>query len=169
MSGHNRSTGWQFAKIDGHKYEEVFAKKVMDLTDVQFQNSLKICLMKFKKTRKIKSCDSSIGKRNVNGIFNEKTQSKTDAQMIFDDDDFINISIKKPSTESGQVHLSTLKNFCKSIEYFTHRKIPSDVEWILRAFTGETDGKEIKEYVGNNLTLHSPIITKHNKIAWVIG
>ena len=164
MSGRDRSKGWQFAKLNGHRYETTFCDKVKKGIDKEFNEKLMECVKKLGVNDEPVDCDSSSGKSMVDDIFGGKTQSKKDITVKFQDDKVVNFSIKKPSTIGGQVHLSTLSRFLDAMEIITGRPVPNEVKWVFRAFTGETEGNTIKEFTGG-AKLHGPIIAKHNELA----
>lgn len=97
-------------------------------------------------------------------VFGDRTTSKTDVSVFLNKGGPIDISLKKPSTESGQVLLCRLERFLRLIELKSGSPIPQDAKWALKAFFGETDGASIVDYApGAKLT--SPMIKAHSQLA----
>lgn len=160
-STRGRSEGWRHAKISGHKFEQEFATRVLDSQSDEFK-----VLMRFAEEIGISGKPISVdSKKGVTKVIdftdNLKTQSKTDVSITFDSGNKINISLKKPTVVHGQAHLTTLKRFFERINFFSDEKIPDEVVFVFKAFTGETDGKKILEFAPS-ADLKSPKIKKHN-------
>lgn len=162
----NRSQGWQHAKISGHLFEDEFLKEIL-----KGNSAIRISLNCFLKGKNIKSYpiqgDSQIGKKKFNGIFGKKTTPKTDVIVLLNDNKKLKISIKKPSSNSGQLHLSIYQSFMDCIEHyigFANEKERKDIDWVFRAFTGNTGGKKIFCFANKARPL-GPIIKKHDEYA----
>ncbi|MFQ3607889.1 MAG: hypothetical protein SNJ55_04580 [Chloroherpetonaceae bacterium] len=160
----NRSEGWKQAKRSGHEYEQEFAKRVLDAKSDEYS-----ALMLFAEKRGIQakpiSVDAKKGTQKVEDFTgSQKTQSKTDAVVLFENGDTLNLSLKKSSVTHGQAHLTTLQRFLDRITFLCGEKIPEEVTFVFKAFTGETDAKNIIEFAPE-AKLKSPIIKKHNQQA----
>jgi hypothetical protein len=111
---------------------------------------------------KPKSVDAEKGTQKVLDFTgNLKTQSKTDVEIMFDSGERLNISLKKPTVIHGQAHLTTLQRFLDRITFLRKEEIPEEVVFVFKAFTGETDGKNILEFAPE-ARMQSPRIKKHN-------
>lgn len=125
MTTRNRSEGWTHAKISGHKNEDLIKAKL--LSDTKFQS-------KFAAEVKIDSQILSIdgGGKNeklVSDVFGGKTKSKTDATILWKNNNISKLSIKK--SDGGQVYLIGVDRFIKGFEKQFNKKIEPD---IVRAF-----------------------------------
>jgi hypothetical protein len=93
-------------------------------------------------------------------IFGDRTAAKTDVNVFVNEGNPLDISIKKPSTKSGQVLLCKLARFLSLIERKSGGPIPANVKWTLRAIFGETDGISIMDFAPEAKLL-SPQIKRH--------
>ena len=101
MEHRDRATGWQHAKLSGHKNEDL-VKMRLD-ADEEFATSL----LKRINQPHAHIAHTTIGglhETNVPSVNGRKTKSKTDLKVYLDTAEIINISIKK--SLHGQVYLS---------------------------------------------------------------
>ena len=92
MEHRDRATGWQYAKLSGHKNENK-VKTELD-TNKDFQQHF---LNRVNRSREIIQ-NTSIGglhETNVPSINGKKTKSKTDLRVCLSNNEVINVSIKK--------------------------------------------------------------------------
>lgn len=111
MEHRDRATGWQHAKLTGHKNEDLV--KIRLDTDKEFATSL------LKRTEKFPAniTHTAIGglhETNVPSVNGGKTKSKTDLKVFLDTNEKINISIKKSLT--GQVYFVRAGLFIDTFE-----------------------------------------------------
>lgn len=147
----NRSEGWSHAKRTGHAYEQEFAGH---LQDARHEISRQLIAMVSGETDRgltIERADPTVGQILVPSIFpgGRPTNSKVDCIVWLSDGRQLNISIKKPSAETGQVHLVSLSSFLKSLRYHG-AQYNEEIKYGLRCFTGETNGEDILQFSGVN-------------------
>ncbi len=134
MKHRNRASGWQHAKLSGHKNED-FVKNLLD-TATDFQNSF---LQRINK-ESAKIVDTSIGglhETNVPGVNGRKTKSKTDLKVSLSTNEVVNVSIKK--SLSGQVYFVKAGLFIDTFEKQFKTKIPVDVQRAINLFWAAAD------------------------------
>lgn len=88
----DRATGWQHAKLSGHKNENL----VKDLLDKNkdFQYGF-LCRVNRANARIIKTSIGGLHETNVPSVSGRKTKSKTDLKVFLDTNEIVNVSIKK--------------------------------------------------------------------------
>jgi hypothetical protein len=160
-SNRNRSSGWKYAKKDGHAFEDLFAHQVMEDKDM------------YAKLRNVAglgddtypvSASTTHDRVMPKSVFGDTTTSKTDVTVFVSEGAPLDISLKKPSTKSGQVLLCKLERFLRLIETKSKKPTPLSVRWALRAFLGETDGMPISKFAPNAIML-GPVIKRHGVAA----
>ena len=159
----NRSEGWQHAKLSGHKFEEAVSLDIItkgseiNTVFTQFQKDRSLdCLPISASAKSGQAMSTSI----INGV--SRTQNKTDLEVKLNDGTTVIISIKK--SMGGQVHLTKLKYFLESLTYY-NIDVPSEVSWVLKAFTGETDKKNIFDFAPEAKgKLCGPFSNKHHSM-----
>lgn len=92
MEHRNRSTGWQYAKLSGHKNEDLI-KELLD-TNKEFQNQLLYRINRHN-AKIIKTTIGGLNETTVPSVNSRKTKSKTDLKIHLNTSEEINISIKK--------------------------------------------------------------------------
>jgi hypothetical protein len=158
-----RSEGWQHAIQDGHAFEDAFAKKIVE--DRLFFENLREIAELSEGTYPVKASTTHDRPMPLS-VFGDRTTSKTDVNVFINEGDPLDISIKKPSTGSGQVLLCKLARFLSLIEHKSGKPIPANVRWTLKALFGETDGMPITAYAPEAKLL-SPQIKRHKQQAEV--
>lgn len=145
MEHRDRATGWQHAKLSGHKNEDL-VKDLLD-TDQQFQNSF----LKRVDRASATIIGTSIGglhETNVPSVNGRKTKSKTDLKVYLDTNEVINVSIKK--SLGGQVYFVRAGLFIDTFEKQFGTKIPSIVQRAINLFwAAADDAVEIIEHYGD--------------------
>jgi hypothetical protein len=160
-SNRNRSSGWSYAKRDGHDYEDKFAIEVKEGQSLY----KKLCNVAGIPNNVLPvDATTSHDRPKPLSVFGDHTTSKTDVTVYLRKGGPLDISVKKPSTKSGQVLLCRLDRFVKLIEKKTGRPIPQNAIWALKAFFGETDGIKILEFAPK-VKFTGPIIKKHRAFA----
>jgi len=157
----NRSSGWQYAKQDGHAFEDHFAQLVME--DISLYGKLRSAAGLHEDVYPIRASTSHDSEMPMS-IFGDRTTSKTDVTVYLNGGDPLDISLKKPSTKSGQVLLCKLDRFLRLIEVKSGKATPSAVNWALRAFFGETEGSPILKFAPR-ADLLGPMIKRHGERA----
>ena len=128
MTKRDRADGWKHAKKSGHKNEQLITQKINK--NKKFADELK---PRFKKDYSIKKAiTDGIKTKKVIDVFNSKTIPKSDLKLIWKDNNFTNISIKK--SISGQVFLISTDRFINGFEKQFNSKIPKDVIRALSLF-----------------------------------
>lgn len=142
MNERNRASGWKHAKLSGHENENR-AKALLD-GDVEYAKSF---LQRLGKCGNI--IDTSVGglcETDVLSVTGKKTKSKTDLKVILDNDETINISIKKSTV--GQIYFVKASMFIEVYEKQFDEKIPETVIRAIKLFWAEAEDavKIIEEY-----------------------
>ena len=158
-----RSEGWQHAIQDGHAFEDAFAKKIVE--DRLFFENLREIAGLPQGTYPVKASTTHDRPMPLS-IFGDRTTAKTDVNVFINEGGPLDISIKKPSTDSGQVLLCKLARFLSLIELKSGKPIPANVRWTLKALFGETDEMSIMDYAPEAKLL-SPQIKRHKQQAEV--
>lgn len=134
MEHRDRATGWQHAKLSGHKNEDL-VKMRLD-TDEEFATSL----LKRINQPHAHIAHTTIGglhETNVPSVNGRKTKSKTDLKVYLDTAEVINISIKK--SLHGQVYFVRAGLFIDTFEKQFNTQIPDDVRRALNLFWAAAD------------------------------
>lgn len=134
MKDRDRATGWQHAKLSGHK-NEFLVKELLDI-DEDFQNDF---LIKVNRAS-ARIIDTSIGglhETNVPSVNRRKTKSKTDLKVYLSTEEVINVSIKK--SLGGQVYFVRAGLFVDTFEKQFNDKIPADVKRAINLFWAAAD------------------------------
>ena len=134
MEHRDRATGWQHAKLSGHKNEDL-VKNLLD-ENKNFQNSF---LSRVDRAS-ARITDTSIGglhETNVPSVNGRKTKSKTDLKVFLDTNEVVNVSIKK--SLGGQVYFVRAGLFIDTYEKQFGVKIPADVQRAVNLFWAAAD------------------------------
>lgn len=134
----NRSTGWQYAKLSGHRNEVAVAKQ---FNNPEFRNDFSKRL----NLPQITNVDiGGLHENDVLSVFDDKTKSKTDLKLKLEDGTSRNFSIKK--SLGGQVYLISVKRFINGYEKQFGCIIPDIVkEMLYFYFYGNPKTKQILE------------------------
>lgn len=148
----NRSEGWQYAKLSGHKKEEKVNKLFYKASfRFKFESTLHIPPIKSHSFGGLKE-------KNVESILGDTTKSKTDLSLMTINSEIINVSIKK--SLSGQVYQIGVERFLEGLNKIFGVKVSEEEKKVIKLyFDGddtETDkilkevekSKEIKNIKG---------------------
>ena len=145
MDHRDRATGWQHAKLSGHKNEDL-VKKLLD-SDGHFQNRF-LERVGRASTKIVKTSIGGLHETNVPSVNGRKTKSKTDLKVYLETNEIINVSIKK--SLGGQVYFVRAGLFIDTFEKQFGTKIPSDVQRAINLFwAAADDAVEIIERCGD--------------------
>lgn len=147
MQKRNRSEGWIYAKNSGHNNEELVRLRLE--TDAEFRNHfLNQIGLESKRIKQVSV--GGIHEKDVLSVLGKsKTKSKTDLHVLFDDDSYINVSIKKST--GGQVYLITHDHFINGFEKQFNTIIPENIKRAIELFWGSAvDIPEIVNNIGTN-------------------
>ena len=133
MATRNRATGWQHAKVSGHKNEDLVTELVMSNPDIQ--QALLRCANKEGKITGI--AEGGLHEQNVVSVLDDTTKSKPDIKMQLSDGGHLNISIKK--SWGGQVFLIQPERFIEGFEIQYNRSIPQNVKRALLLYFGKAE------------------------------
>jgi hypothetical protein len=129
MSERNRSEGWQFAKLDGHRNEEelgVILRESSELTNLLHE----IVFQEDQTSQPMVLVD---GSKHVPSILGSSTTSKIDIDLVWSTKK-LGLSVKK--SNGGQVWLVGLDKFFKALTLTTGQSTPQEVELVLSLFVG---------------------------------
>ncbi len=145
MKHRDRVTGWQHAKLSGHKNEDL-VKRLLD-ENKSFQDGF------LRRIDRADACitETSIGglhETNVPGVNGKKTKSKTDLKVYLNTNEVVNVSIKK--SLGGQVYFVRAGLFIDTFERQFNTRIPTDVQRAINLFwTAADDAVAIVEEFGD--------------------
>ena len=126
----NRVEGWQYAKLSGHKNEDLVARLVIENT--MTQRELLSCANKRGLVTGV--VEGGICEQAVPSILGDNTKAKPDLKVVLDDGQYVNVSIKK--SRSGQVFLVSAERFIRGFETQYKLKIPLKVKRAIELFWG---------------------------------
>ena len=162
MKQRDRSEGWKYAKLSGHAFEEKFIREVIK-EDSEIHQALQKTLLRHGISENLVSAED-IGTTKMESIFGgRKTSAKADCTLYLEDGREVGISLKKPSTRGGQLHLTSLERFVNCFTHYGH-PIPHEAYWALRAFTGETNGIPISQFAPRG-SFTGPRISRYDTLA----
>ena len=126
----DRAEGWKHAKCSGHQNED----KIRELIekDLGIRNEIKSVSKKEGNFTSIK--ETGIGETNVESILDDTTKSKPDIKIELDNQQTINISIKKST--GGQVFLISTDRFIRGYEKQYNEEIDKDIKKAIGLFWG---------------------------------
>jgi hypothetical protein len=137
----NRSEGWSFAKLSGHKNETRLAELINKNPTYRKHLQKRLGL-----TEEILSCEEGgIYETNTKDIFGKSTKRKTDLIITCTNNIFINISLKK--SRGGQAYLIGIDRFIEGFQKQFNLKIDKNVIEALNLFFGNSD--KIKNIVND--------------------
>lgn len=161
MEHRDRSTGWQHAKLSGHKNEELV--KIRLDTDEEFATSL---LKRIDRPYAyiVHTTIGGLHETNVPSVNGRKTKSKTDLKVYLDTNEVINISIKK--SLGGQVYFVRAGLFIDTFEKQFNTQITDDVRRAINLFWATADDAIgiIKEYGDQTITKNYDLQIRHKSL-----
>lgn len=161
MEHRDRATGWQYAKLSGHKNEDLV--KIRLDTDEVFATSL---LKRIDRPHShiVRTTIGGLHETNVPSVNGRKTKSKTDLKVYLDTNEVINISIKK--SLGGQVYFVRAGLFIDTFEKQFNVKIPLNVQRAINLFWAAADDAVniIKEYGDQAITKNYNLQLRHKSL-----
>lgn len=134
MEHRNRSTGWQHAKLSGHKNESK-VKIRLDSDETFRQRFLQRIDRSYAEIEQ--TTIGGLHETSVPSVNGGKTKSKTDLKVYLSSNEVVNVSIKKSLT--GQVYFVRAGLFIDTFEKQFNIKIPSDVQRAINLFWAAAD------------------------------
>ena len=161
MEHRNRATGWQYAKLSGHKNEDLV--KIRLDTDESFATFL-LKRINRPNSHIVRTTIGGLHETNVPSVNGRKTKSKTDLKVYLDTNEVINISIKK--SLGGQVYFVRAGLFIDTFEKQFNVKIPLDVQRAISLFWAAADDAVdiIKEYGDQAITKNYDLQLRHKSL-----
>lgn len=134
MEHRNRATGWQHAKLSGHKNENL-VKELLDVNN-DFQSYF---LNRVNRPHEsiIETSIGGLHETNVPGVNGNKTKSKTDLKVYLSNREIVNVSIKK--SLDGQVYFVRAGLFINTFEQQFGKCIPTTVQRAINLFWAAAD------------------------------
>ena len=132
----NRSDGWKYAKLSGHKNEKDLFERINNRKEFREIIEKKLLL----KSEILKAEYGGLYEKNVKSIIDGKTKSKTDLILNLKNNEKINFSIKKST--GGQVYLISVARFINGFEKHFNKKISSNQKKALNFFFGSSKEAE---------------------------
>ncbi len=134
MENRNRASGWQHAKLSGHKNEDL-VKELLD-TDLEYRIGF-LEKIGYPGETIIEADIGGLCEKKVPGVNGKGTKSKTDLKIKLRNDKTVNISIKK--SLSGQVYFVRADLFISTFEEQFNKQIPSSVKRAINLFWAAAD------------------------------
>ena len=135
MNHRDRATGWQHAKLSGHKNEDL-VKLLLD-TDPEYAKAF-LCRLGLQGKAIKETSIGGLHETNVPSITGKrKTKSKTDLKVFLESGKEINISIKK--SLGGQVYFVRAGIFIETFEAQFRKSIPESVKRAIKLFWAAAD------------------------------
>ena len=134
MKQRNRSTGWQHAKLSGHRNEDM-VKELLD-TNKDFQQRFLSRVNRSGETI-IETSIGGLHEMNVPSVNGNNTKSKTDLKVYLSNNELINVSIKK--SLGGQVYFVRAGLFISTFEKQFNVEIPASVKRAINLFWAAAD------------------------------
>ena len=135
MEHRDRVTGWQHAKLSGHKNEDL-VKQLLDHDPAYAEHFL--CRLGLRDERIRETSIGGLHETNVPSITGRrKTKSKTDLKIFLDSGRKVNISIKK--SLGGQVYFVRAGIFIETFEAQFKKVIPASVKRAINLFWAAAD------------------------------
>jgi hypothetical protein len=134
MEHRDRANGWQHAKLSGHKNEDL-VKNLLDVNE-NFQNSF-LSRVNRSSARITYTSIGGLHETNVPSVNDRKTKSKTDLKVFLDNNEMVNVSIKK--SLHGQVYFIRAGLFIDTFEKQFGVTIPSEVQRAINLFWSAAD------------------------------
>ncbi len=159
MEHRNRATGWQHAKLSGHKNEKLVAELTQSNADIQAR------LLKCAHLSGVSITNVEFGgicETDVDCVLGGKTKSKTDMWLHLSNGNKLNVSIKKD--ESGQVFLIGIDRFIDGFEKQYNTKISDDVKRAISLYFGSA--ADIVNIIQSFSTINKSLeLRKHRLVA----
>lgn len=161
MEHRDRATGWQHAKLSGHKNEDL-VKKRLD-TDEKFATFL-LRRIGRPSAHIVHTTIGGLHETNVSSVNGLKTKSKTDLKVYLDTNEVVNVSIKK--SLGGQVYFVRAGLFIDTFEKQFNTQIPGDVCRAINLFWAAADDAVdiIKEYGDQTVTKNYDLQLRHKSL-----
>ncbi len=161
MEHRNRATGWQHAKLSGHKNEDL-VKELLDTNEAFQQHFLDSISRSHESIAK-----TSIGglhETNVPSVNGNKTKSKTDLKVYLSNNEMVNVSIKK--SLGGQVYFVRAGLFISTFEKQFNAKIPAPVQRAINLFWDAADDalKIIEQYADKSNKRNYTLQIRHRSL-----
>ena len=161
MANRDRATGWQHAKITGHKNEDL-VKKLLDSNE-EFRKDF-LSRIKNNNNSIINTSIGGLRETNVASVNGKKTKSKTDLKVYLNDKKIINVSIKK--SLGGQVYFVRAGIFIDTFEKQFDKPIPKNVKRAINLFWKAADDAVsiIEEYSDKTNVKHYDLQIRHKSL-----
>lgn len=135
MEYRDRATGWKYAKLSGHKNEDL-VKSLLD-TDSKYANDF-LCRLGLQGDTIKRTSIGGLHETNVPSVSGmRKTKSKTDLKIFLQSGNEVNISIKK--SLAGQVYFVRAGIFIDTFEKQFNKQIPDTVKRAIALFWAAAD------------------------------
>lgn len=161
MEHRDRATGWQHAKLSGHKNEDLVKELLDKNSDFQYKF---LCRINRATSRIINTSIGGLHETNVPSVNGRKTKSKTDLKAFLDTDEVVNVSIKK--SLGGQVYFVRAGLFIDTYEKQFGVNIPADVQRAINLFWAAADDAVsiIEEYGDRSSSKNYDLQLRHKSL-----
>ena len=161
MEHRDRATGWQHAKLSGHKNEDLVKELLDKNSDFQYKF---LCRINRATSRIINTSIGGLHETHVPSVNGRKTKSKTDLKVFLDTDEVVNVSIKK--SLGGQVYFVRAGLFIDTYEKQFGVNIPTDVQRAINLFWAAADDAVsiIKEYGDRSSSKNYDLQLRHKSL-----
>lgn len=100
----------------------------------------------------------------VNTVLGDRSFGKPDVEVTLDDGETLKISLKKPSTPSGQAHLQTLARFLEAWPLVQRSSLPAEVKKVLTLFAGAPTKCSLATWAGVDDSEFCDVELRHLKL-----
>ena len=135
----DRASGWQHAKLSGHKNEDL-VKEYLD-NDDSFRKDFLKRINRYNQEI-IRTSIGGLHETDVPGVNGKKTKSKTDLKVYLNNGEIINVSIKK--SYGGQVYFVRAGLFIETFEKQIGTAIPQNVQRAIKLFWKAADDATLR-------------------------
>ena len=159
MEHRDRATGWQHAKLSGHKNEDLV--KILLDTNSEYANDF-LCRIGLQGETIKETSIGGLHETNVPSVSGRrKTKSKTDLKIFLQSGKEINISIKK--SLGGQVYFVRAGIFIDTFEKQFNKRIPDSVQRAINLFWAAADDaiSIIEEYADRSNAKNYDLQVRH--------
>lgn len=158
----DRASGWKYAKLSGHKNEDL-VKNLLD-TDPEYATDF-LCRIGLRGNKIIDTSIGGLHETNVPSVTGiRKTKSKTDLKVFLNNNQIINISVKK--SLGGQVHFMRAGLFIDTFEKQFNKSIPDSVKRAINLFWAAADDavEIIEEYADRSNPKNYDLQLRHKSL-----
>lgn len=158
----DRASGWKHAKLSGHKNEDL-VKELLD-TDSEYATDF-LRRIDHNGAEIVSTSIGGLHETNVSSVTGtRKTKSKTDLKVFLNDNQVINVSVKK--SLGGQVYFVRAGLFIDTFEKQFGKRVPDSVQRAINLFWAAADDAVdiIKQYSDQSNEKNYTLQLRHKSV-----